>query len=63
LVAEQEQALLFRRLATLNRDCAVGEVDDWRWDGPADGFAAMCDRLDAPDLLRRAEAVAAKTGN
>jgi 5'-3' exonuclease len=63
LVADRKQALLFRRLATLNTDCEVGSVDDWRWTGPSEAFAAMCDRLDAPDLLRRAEAVADRAGN
>jgi 5'-3' exonuclease len=63
LVADRKQALLFRRLATLNTDCEVGVVDDWRWAGPSEAFAAMCDRLDAPDLLRRAEAVARRAGN
>jgi 5'-3' exonuclease len=63
LVADRKQALLFRRLATLNTDCEVGAVDGWRWAGPSEAFAAMCDRLDAPDLLRRAEAVADRAGN
>ena len=59
LAAELETALLFRRLATLNGDCAVGSVDEWRWDGPTPAFAAVCERLDSPELLSRAEALAA----
>ena len=55
-----DTALLFRRLATLNCDCAVGTVGEWRWDGPAHDFAAMCERLDAPDFLARANGLAAK---
>ena len=31
-----EAALLFRRIATVERDCDVGAVDDWEWTGPAD---------------------------
>ena len=51
---QMEQALLFRRLATLCLDCEVGEVDDWRWRGPTDELVAICDRLEAPDYVRRA---------
>ena len=60
LAAELETALLFRRLATLNCDCEVGSVDEWHWDGPTPGFAAMCERLDAPDYPRRAQSLAAR---
>ena len=58
LQTEMETALLFRRLATLNVDCKVGTVDEWEWRGPADDFAAMCERLDAPDFVRRARRLA-----
>jgi 5'-3' exonuclease len=54
LQTEMETAVLFRRLATLNTDCEVGGVDDWEWHGPSDDFEAMCERLDAPDFVRRA---------
>jgi 5'-3' exonuclease len=30
------EALLFRRIATVERDCEVGVVDEWAWTGPAD---------------------------
>jgi 5'-3' exonuclease len=60
LAAEREQALLFRVLATLRTDCAVGAVDDWRWTGPDASFGEMCERLEAPDLLRRATSLAKK---
>ncbi len=60
LAADLELALLFRRIATLNLDCAVGAVDDWRWTGPTEGFEAICTtRLDAPELARRAAALGA----
>jgi 5'-3' exonuclease len=55
-----ETALLFRRLATLNCDCEVGAVDEWAWNGPTAEFEAMCERLDAPDFVRRANGLAAK---
>ncbi len=54
-----EHALLFKTLATLVTDVDVGEVDEWRWTGPTDGLAEWCERLDAPDVLRKAERLAA----
>jgi 5'-3' exonuclease len=55
LAAGRADALLFRRLATLVRDVPdLGSVDDWRWQGPAAGFGAWCERLRAPALLERA---------
>ncbi len=53
------QALLFRRIATIETNVAVGAVDDWRWRGPTDDFAAVAERLDAPQLVDRAVRVAA----
>jgi 5'-3' exonuclease len=60
LQANLAEAVLFRRLATLETDVAVGSVDDWRWRGPAAGFAEVCEKLGAPQLARRAEALAAR---
>jgi 5'-3' exonuclease len=55
LFAAWNDALLFRKLATLRRDVPVFEtVEDLRWRGPRPDFAAMCQRLKAPELLRRA---------
>jgi 5'-3' exonuclease len=59
LTAQLETALLFKRLATLNCDCAVGTVDQWEWRGATPAFAAVCERLDAPDYPRRADRLAA----
>ncbi len=56
---EFETALLFKTLATLVTDVEVGQVDDWRWDGPTDDLAAWAERLDAPDLVRNADRIAA----
>jgi 5'-3' exonuclease len=58
LAAQLDTALLFKRLATLNGDCSVGSPDEWEWLGPTPTFAAMCERLDAPDYVRRAEGIA-----
>ena len=49
-----ELALLFRRIATIECDVPVGTVDDWRWTGPTDAFAAIAERLGAPHLVERA---------
>ena len=49
-----DEALLFRRIATVETDLDLGAVDDWRWTRPTDAFTAMCARLDAPALADRA---------
>ncbi len=57
----RERAQLFRLLATLRQDAeGVLEegVDSIEWRGPGEGFAEMCRRLDAADLVRRADALA-----
>ncbi|HEX2063282.1 MAG TPA: 5'-3' exonuclease H3TH domain-containing protein [Acidimicrobiales bacterium] len=54
-------AMLFRELAVLRVDRSLlGSVEELRWHGPTPAFAAMCERLDAPRLAERAEAVAAR---
>jgi 5'-3' exonuclease len=54
-----DDALLFRKLATLRVDAPVFDtVEQLRWRGPRPGFDQYCRRLKAPDLLRRATAVA-----
>jgi 5'-3' exonuclease len=58
-----DDALLFRRLATIETDLDVGTVDDWRWTGPTDGFAALADDLEAPHLAARAAALAPRSGS
>lgn len=46
LRAQWERALLFRDLATLRTDVPVFErVDQLRWNGPAETFAALADRF------------------
>lgn len=48
LFSRYDDALLFRRLATLRTDIPLfDEVEQLRWTGPTDAFAAMGARLDA----------------
>lgn len=50
----QPVALLFKRLATLRTDARLFEdVEALRWNGPAEGFAAITERMNAPKLLDR----------
>ncbi len=57
------EAALFKKLATcvVDRDLlptGAGAVDSLEWRGPAPAFAHMCQRLEAPELQRRAEHLA-----
>ena len=48
-------ALLFKTLATLRTDAKLfTDVNELKWRGPTAGFPAVCERLEAPDLLARA---------
>jgi 5'-3' exonuclease len=62
LAEGRELAELFRVLATLRTD-APGVLergaDELRWRGPAAELREVCDDLDAPDVLARAEELAA----
>jgi 5'-3' exonuclease len=48
------EALLFRRIATVETDLDVGAVDEWRWTGPTPEFADVAAALGAPGLVDRA---------
>ncbi len=48
-----ELAVLFRIVATVDRDVPVGTVDDWRWQGPTDRFPQVCEKLGVPALATR----------
>ena len=53
-------ALLFRRIATIDYEApTIGSVDELAWNGPRADFAAVCDRIDAPRLVDRADRLAA----
>jgi len=50
----RDLALLFKRLATLRTDAPLfRNVDELRWRGPTDAFAAWTERIGAPRLLER----------
>jgi 5'-3' exonuclease len=53
-----ELALLFRRIATVERDLEVGEVDAWRWTGPTAEFGAVSEQIGNPQLADRAARLA-----
>jgi 5'-3' exonuclease len=55
LRAQFELALLFRRIATVETDAEVGQVDEWRWTGPDPGFDEVAATLGAPQLAVRAQ--------
>ncbi len=60
LTGQRENALLFKRLATLRTDAALfSDVDELRWRGPAPGFEALTRTLGDPRLLARANKAAA----
>ena len=63
LQREYEEALLFRRIATIETDAPVSaSVDELEWMGPSPTFAEVCARLDARNFIRRAERLAARLG-
>jgi len=57
----QQQALLFKRLATLRTNALLFEdVDELRWRGPTSTFAQFTKKIGEPRLLDRAKELAAK---
>ena len=58
-----DDALLFRRVATVDLRAPVAEsVDELEWVGPVDGFARRCADLGAGRIAARAAALASKRG-
>jgi 5'-3' exonuclease len=58
LFSSWNDALLYRRLATLRLDVPVFDsVEDLRWPGPGMSFEAYCHRLKASPLFERATAL------
>jgi len=54
----RDQALLFKRLATLRTDAALfRDIEELRWRGPTDAFAACATELGDRRLLDRAQRV------
>jgi 5'-3' exonuclease len=64
LFSAWDDALLFRKLATLRLDVPVFEtIEDLRWREARPNFEEHCQRMRSPELLRRAKAAApAKAG-
>jgi 5'-3' exonuclease len=61
LEGRREQALLFKRLATLRSDAPLfDDVDQLRWRGPTPAFAELTTKMGEPRLLARANGVAAR---
>jgi 5'-3' exonuclease len=64
LVGQREQAMLFKRLATLRTDAKLfNDIDQLRWSGPTTSFAGFTTKIGEPRLLERANAIASKIGN
>ena len=60
LAGARAEALLYRRLATLDFAApGMANVEDLRWTGPADHLEALCAHLDAPQAAERARRLAA----
>jgi 5'-3' exonuclease len=58
---QREQALLFKRLATLRTDEPLfSDVNELQWRGPTSTFAEFAAKIGEPALVERANAVAAK---
>ena len=58
---QREQALLFKRLATLRTDAPLfNDVDQLRWHGPTSAFAKLTTKMGDQRLLARAKAAASK---
>jgi 5'-3' exonuclease len=58
LSQQRDEALLYRRLATLNRDAGIESItptlDDLEWHGvPRDAFTALCDELGFETIRQR----------
>lgn len=61
LEGQRENALLFKRLATLRKDAPLFDnVDELKWNGPTKTFAAFTKKIGDERLLTRATAAAEK---
>jgi 5'-3' exonuclease len=61
LTGQREQALLFKRLATLRTDAQLfSDVDKLHWCGPTGAFAELTSKMGEPRLLARANSLASK---
>jgi hypothetical protein len=53
LRANRTDAQLFKTLATLVQDVEVGEISDWKWNGPTDRFVAVAEKLIKSSLVAK----------
>lgn len=61
LQAQLEDALLFRKIATIALDApTIENVDELEWTGPTDQFAELMDWIDGRGLTKRAVSLAEK---
>ena len=61
LQEQYDDALLFRRIATIEYDApTVGSVDELEWTGPGSDFEEVANAIDAPHLAARAQAIAGR---
>jgi 5'-3' exonuclease len=59
LVAQRDDALLFRRIATVDLAApTIDTVDELEWAGPTDALEALAASVDAPGLAERARSLA-----
>jgi 5'-3' exonuclease len=63
LAEKRDLALRFRDLATLRQDAPVGDVDEWRWQGPTGAFAHWVQRLGLGRITDRARRLADRRAN
>ena len=58
---QAELAYLFRRIATVEPDApTIEDVDELAWTGPRPALAALCEEIDAPGIIQRAERLGAQ---
>jgi hypothetical protein len=53
LRTSRSEAALFKQLATLVNTVPVGDIADWKWNGPTERFEAVAEKLGAPQLVER----------
>ncbi len=57
LAEQRDDALLYKKLATLVTDVPLPQtLDDLRWKGPTEAWGSICERLGASDLRGRVPA-------
>ncbi|HEX3599403.1 MAG TPA: 5'-3' exonuclease H3TH domain-containing protein [Lacipirellulaceae bacterium] len=53
---QRELALLFKKLATLRTDAPLfKKIETLRWRGPTPAFAALIEKMEAPQLIKRCQ--------